>query len=133
ERGGGAHLATAQPAHPDEYPGIDFHHQAAPRLGRVHRPDRHLAVQSVEQSHPGKAGFGDLGGADRVVERRGLAAAALVEGMFADPVMEKIALRAVGGAEIEMAAMNLFEKARRAEILVRRLFLDIGPEALRLP
>ena len=38
--------------------------------------------------------------------------------MLADAVMEEVALRPVGRAEIEMAAMGLLEEAGRAEILV---------------
>src|SRR5687768_14240325 len=91
---------------------------ALARFDRIEGPHRQLAGQAIEQSRAGEARFGDLGGADRVVEGRGLAAPGRVEGVLADAVVKEVALHSVGRAEVEMAPVRRLEEARGAEILV---------------
>jgi hypothetical protein len=52
--------------------------------------------------------------------------------MFADPVVEEVPFYPIGGAEVEVGAVMLFKKARRAEIHVRAQAVDISPEGLRV-
>ena len=93
--------------------GIDFDDGAASLGQRVHRPDRHLAVELVKQAHSGEARLGDLGGADRVIGARRFAAALRVQPRVALAEMHEVRLHPVGDPEIEMAAMHSFEEARR--------------------
>src|SRR3546814_728526 len=82
----------------------------------------------VEQAHSGKARLGDLRRADRVVDSRCLAAPRGVERQLALAKVHEIGFPAIARAEIEMAAMTLFEEARRAKILVLANPIDISPE-----
>src|SRR6185295_13964590 len=126
-----AQLRSRHAGAAEEDAGIDFDHRAARRRQRVHRPDRDLAVEPVEQAHAGEARFGDLRGADRVIGRGGLAAALGVEALVALAEMHEAGLHPVGDAEIEMAAVGDFEEARGAEVLVVAQRVDIGPELAR--
>src|SRR5690606_284126 len=100
-----AQLAPGEPGETDEGAGIDFDDQAARARRRIEWPYGHPPAEPVQQPHPRKARLGDLAGADRVVDGRGLAAAGRVEGMLAGAVVEEGALHPVGGPEIEMAAV----------------------------
>src|SRR6476661_9612172 len=76
-------------------------------LGKwVHRPDRDLAVEAMEETHAREAGLGDLSGADRVIGARGLAAALGVEPRIALAKADEVGLHPVGDAEIEVPAMR---------------------------
>ena len=110
---------------------VDFDHRAAVLGQRVHRPDRDLAVEAVEQAHAREAGLGDLGRADRVIGRSRLAAALRIEPRVALAEVHELGFHAVRDAEIEMPAVGGFEEARRAEILVVAALVDIGPEFAR--
>src|SRR3546814_158188 len=109
-----ADLAAAKAGEADEDAGVDFDDEAAGGGEAVHRPNGHSSLKAVEEAHAGEAGLRHLRGTDRVVEGRGLAATAGIKSMLADAVMEEVCLYPVRRAEIEMAAVVLFEEARGA-------------------
>ena len=85
----------------------------------------------VQKAHAGEARLGHLRRADRVEHRRDLETADRIVTVLAPPLMEKIRLTPISRAEIEMAAVMRFEKARRAKVGIVADAVDIGPEVLR--
>ena len=86
----------------------------------------------MEQPHSGKARLGDLRRADRVIGARGLAPPGGIERGVAAAEMNEVRLHPVGDPEIEMAAVDLLEEARRAEVVIVAGRIDIGPERARV-
>jgi len=98
---------------------------------RVHRPDRDLAIEVMQEAHAGEARFRHLRCADRVIGAGGLAATLRVEPGVALAEVHEPAFHAVRNAEIEVPAMGDFEEARGAQVPVGADAVDIGPQRAR--
>src|SRR3954447_8447365 len=85
----------------------------------------------MKETHARKARLGDLGGANRIIGARCLAAALRIQPRVALAKVHEASLHPVGNAEIKMPSVRALEEARGTEVLVGTALVDIGPEGSR--